>query len=297
MNRASVMLFAAIFSTALVLYPGQRALAHTFSGDESATFLTTVEQIRVGIGLAQENLDDSELAAEHAEHAAEALTDEAIEELAERNERIATDLPASLEEFHSAVESGEGSMEQIAGDIDSLLGEAVSVRIEQDQLNNSTIRALVVANLIDEALEHYGEAVGFEGDMTDMSSMNMTDSGMSGGGMSMEDHEIVSEVDHQSAVGFAQRAEELYGEIKQEAVEGSSDAIEELDSAFPEFVSAIDGGAPPTDVMNIAHGRLHPNLMVAYDLQVIPEFPLPLLLLIPLLAAVVAIGRFRMTRI
>jgi hypothetical protein len=293
MNRASVLLFATVISAALVLYPGQRALAHTFSGDESATFLTTVEQIRVGIGLAQENLDDSELATEHAEHAAEALTDEAIEELAERNERIATDLPASLEEFHSAVESGEGNAEQIADDIDSLLGEAVSVRIEQDQLNNSTIQALVVANLIDEALEHYGEAVGFEGDMTDMSSMNMTDSGMSGG-MSMEDHEIVSEVDHQSAVAFAQRAEELYGQIKQDAVEGSADAVQELDSAFPEFVSAIGEGASPMDVMTMAHNRLHPNLMVAYDLQVIPEFPLPLLLLLPLLAAVVVIGRLRL---
>lgn len=293
MNRASVLLFAAAISVALVMYPGQRALAHTFSGDESATFLTMIEQLRVQTMLVQENIDDPESAAHHAEHAAEALTDEAIQELAEKNERIAQDLPASLEELQSAAESGQGDVEQLAGDIDALLGEAVSVRIEQDQLNNSTLQALVVANLIDEALVHYGEAVGFEGNMTDMSSMNMTDSGMSDGGMSMEDREIVSAVDHQSAVGFAQRAEELYGEIKQDAVEGSADAVAELDSAFPEFVSAIGQGATPMDVMNIAHGRLHPNLMVAYDLQVIPEFPLPLLLLIPLLAAVVAIGRLR----
>lgn len=291
MNRASVLVFAAIISAALVLYPGQRALAHTFSGDESATFLTMIEEIRVQTMLAQENLDDPELAAHHAEHAAEALTDEAIEELAERNERIAQDLPASLEELHSAAESEEG-LEQIAGDIDALLGEAVDVRIEPDQLTNSTIRALVVANLIDEALVHYGEAVGFEGNMTDMSSMNMTDSGMSDG-MSMGDHEITSEVDHQSAVAFAARAQELYGQIKQDAIEGSSDAVAELDAAFPEFVSAIDEGAPPMDVMNIAHGRLHPSLMAAYDLQVIPEFPLPLLLLIPLLAAIVVMGRMR----
>jgi hypothetical protein len=286
MNRASVLLFAAVMSAALVLYPGQRALAHTFSGDESATFLTMIEEIRVQTMLAQ-NSDDPELAAHHAEHAAEALTDDAIEELAEKNERIATDLPASLEELESAAEAGEG-VEQIAGDIDSLLGEAVDVRIEPDQLTNSTIRALVVANLVDEALVHYGEAVGFEGNMTDMSSMNMTDSGMS-----MEDHEIVSDVDHQSAVAFANRAQELYGQIKQDAIEGSTDAVAELDAAFPEFVSAIDEGAPAMDVMNIAHVRLHPSLMAAYDLQVIPEFPLPLLLLIPLLAAVVLIGRFR----
>jgi hypothetical protein len=245
-----------------------------------------IEEIRVQTMLAQ-NSDDPELAAHHAEHAAEALTDDAIEELAERNERIATDLPASLEELESAAEAGEG-VEQIAGDIDSLLGEAVDVRIEPDQLTNSTIRALVVANLVDEALVHYGEAVGFEGNMTDMSSMNMTDSGMS-----MEDPEIVSDVDHQSAVAFANRAQELYGQIKQDAIEGSADAVAELDAAFPEFVSAIGEGAPAMDVMNIAHARLHPSLMAAYDLQVIPEFPLPLLLLIPLLAAVVLVGRFR----
>jgi hypothetical protein len=299
-NKAGSLLLAAVVSSIAVLFPMQSASAHTFSGDESAAFLATVEAIKIQTALAQENLADSEVAIEHAEHAAEALTEDDVEELKERNERIATDLPAALGDFRLAVESNQqDQVSQLADNIDSLLGEAVSVRIEQSQLNNSTIQALVVADLIDEALEHYGEAVGFEGDMTDMSAMNTTDAGMSmeGNGMSMSDNMTIASVgDHQSSRAFAERAQEIYNQIKQDAAQGSENAVEELDGAFPDFVSAIDSGMPAMDVMNIAHTRLHPNLQIAYNLQVVPEFPLPLLLLLPLLATVVIIGRLKSTR-
>lgn len=297
MNAASVAL--AVFVSAILLGSAltfRPAYAHTFQGGESAEFLTMVQVMGVETSLAAENRADAELAAEHMEHAGEELTDHVLEEIAERNQRIARDLPASFEELESAISSGarDSDVSQRLDALNNLLGEAVTVRIESDQLNNSTIKAVVVSNLVNEALEHYGEAIGFEGNMTDMSTMNMTDSSMESGSMGgMEGPvEIVSEASYQSSLAFAQRSEELYAEIKADALEGTDDAVAKLDAGFPDFVSAIESRAAAMEVMRVAHADIHPNLMVAYDLQIIPEFPLPLLLLIPAITGAIIYGRF-----
>lgn len=139
-------------------------------------------------------------------------------------------------------------------------------------------------------------------DMSEMGSMNMTDSSMGSMGSQgsmpemQDDVLIVSEANYQSSLAFAQKAEELYGEIRAEAIDGTDSAIESLDAAFPDFVSAIEGEASAMEVMRVAHIQIHPNLMTAYDLQIIPEFPLPLLLLIPALAGAVLYGRLGLRR-
>jgi len=285
-----------LLGSAVVLGPVNRAYAHTFQGGESAEFLTMVQVIEVQASLAAENLSDPDIAEHHVEHASEALTDHAIEEIAERNERIANDLPASLGELEAAISSG-ASADEVDLDVravSDLLAEATQVRIEEPQLNNSTVRAVVVANLVNEALERYGEAVGFEGNMTDMSSMNMTEPGMSGmeSGSMEGSVTIVNVANYQSSLAFAEKAQELYAEIRQSAIEGTDSAVEELDAAFPDFVSAIEDEASPMEVMRVAHVEIHPSLMTAYDLQIIPEFPLPLLVAIPALAGAILYGRF-----
>lgn len=304
-----VLVSAVLLGSAVFLGPANRAYAHTFAGGESAQFLTMVQIVEVQASLAVENASDPELAAEHIEHAAEELDEDTLDEIAERNERIANDLPASLEDLQAAIEGGETDLDARLTSLNDLLAEAVSVRIESDQLSNSTIQAVVVANLVNEALEHYGEAIGSDMNMTDMSSMNMssgnmTDSSTESGSMggmesdgSMEGPvEILDEVDYQSSLAFAQRAQEKYEEIKADAIEGTEDAVSKLDSAFPDFVAAIENKGTAMEVMRVAHLDIHPNLQVAYDLQVIPEFPLPLLLLIPAMAGAILYGRFSMKR-
>jgi hypothetical protein len=295
-----------------------RAYAHTFKTDENVDFITMVQIIKVETSLAGENASDSDTASHHIEHASEALTNSTLEEIAEKNQRIATDLPASIENLGTAIDSSADSdtISQNVQEVSNLLDEAAQVRIEQAQRNNSTVQAFVVANLVDEALEHYGEAVGFEGNMTDMSNMNMSDSSMSGmqagnesssqgmtGNDTMmssqsieEDNEtakVVSLPNYQSAKAFAEKAQELYQEIKPEALAGTENAITSLDAAFPEFVNAIDAKASAMDMMEIGHLRIHPNLMTAYNLQVIPEFPVPLLLTLPALASAILFGRLK----
>ena len=46
--------------------------------------------------------------------------------------------------------------------LDDILGEVVSVRIENEQLTNNTVNALVLNDLIGKALQSYGKALGIK---------------------------------------------------------------------------------------------------------------------------------------
>ncbi|MGI0031871.1 MAG: hypothetical protein ACRD97_01210, partial [Nitrososphaeraceae archaeon] len=64
---------------------------HTFSGDESASFLTKVEMIRIESQLGQEQLSSNvTLAKEHVENVTETLSANDTKEISERNPRLAT---------------------------------------------------------------------------------------------------------------------------------------------------------------------------------------------------------------
>ena len=43
--------------------------------------------------------------------------------------------------------------------INATLQDAIAVRIEQDQLSNSTVNALAINDILGEVLEHYGAAM------------------------------------------------------------------------------------------------------------------------------------------
>jgi hypothetical protein len=76
-----------LLGSAVVFGPANRAAyAHTFSGNENAAFLTMVQQIKVETSLAGNNTSNKEIADHHMEHAAEALTNATLKEIAERNE-------------------------------------------------------------------------------------------------------------------------------------------------------------------------------------------------------------------
>lgn len=258
-----------LLGSAVVFGPANRAAyAHTFSGNENAAFLTMVQQIKVETSLAGNNTSDKEIADHHMEHAAEALSNATLKEIAERNKRIATDLPASIEQLKTTIDSGNATASNIRDQVQAvsdLLDEATQVRVESTQVSNSTVQALVVANLVNEALEHYGEAVGFEGNMTDMSAMTQQHMNNTN---TTSPAKIVSEANYQSALAFAQKAQELYQQqIKDKALPGKENAVKALDEAFPAFVKAIKDKASAMEVMKIGHVRLHPNLIAAYNLQ------------------------------
>jgi hypothetical protein len=262
-SMALAILASAILVGSAVGSASFRAYAHTFHGDENVAFLTMVQQIKVETSLAGNNTSNKEVADHHVEHAAQALDNSTLKEIAEKNQRIATDLPQSIQQVKTSIDSGASpdEVKQNVQMLSDLLDEATDVRIEKTQVTNTTVQATVVANLVNEALEHYGEAVGFEGNMTDMSSMGATPS--TGAQASAK---VVDIANYQSSQAFAQKAQELYQQIKSKALPGADNAVKALDDSFPAFVSAIKDKASPMEIMQIAHTKIHPNLMTAYSL-------------------------------
>jgi hypothetical protein len=194
--RYGIVFFLALLAlTSSFLFPATNlAYAHTFSTSESAEFLSLVDQIKAETALVTLNLQSNNvtLAQAHAQKAANLPDNLTITEIRERNNRIADSLVAGLEQLEQNVTSlAPESQEPIQQDrietinqsvasLNDVLAEAVTVRVESDQLGNATMWASVLADLVNVVLSDYGNATGASFDLTNMSNL----AGM--GGMEMD---------------------------------------------------------------------------------------------------------------
>jgi hypothetical protein len=107
--------------------------------------------------------------------------------------------------------------------------------------------------------------------------------------------QVVNMSAYQSPQGFANKSLEIFqNDLKPlGSNESAADAVSEIESSLVELQDAANNRAPAMDIMMIVHGQIHLNMQTAYNLQIISEFPLPLLMLISALGALVAISRIR----
>ena len=273
--------------------------AHNFSTNESAAFLAMTDALKAEVQLVQQNLvnNNMSLASDHANKALVLITDDVNKEIAERNQRLSDDLNTDLASLMASTESASGNnatsdTDILVEDINGILDEIVSARIDPDQLNNSTTQALRMVELVDKLLTNYGDAYAIGFDMTNMSMMmgsdsdgmtlsatdtsmdNQSNSNMSmGGGMSVNntstsDATLVNTTDYQSAQALATKVQELFdSQIMNASPKSSGTAIDNIRFTLQELVTSINSKASPLDVMTIVHTKLHPNLITAFNLK------------------------------
>jgi hypothetical protein len=219
-----VLLFVSItFSTVLFsntnnFFIIQNVYAHIFTTDETASFLSFADQLQVESELVQTNLinNNLSLAQKHANKAASLLSPSIIVEIAEKNQKVADDLTTAVDDLQKITSSSDKQRQmvnQLVSQINATLGEAVTIRLEQEQREdssnflekgieflrgifgggggsekadnridrNTTIQPLAFADLVDSLLINYGNAYAVDFDMTNMSNMAM----MSGNSSSM----------------------------------------------------------------------------------------------------------------
>ena len=161
-------------------------LAHTFSPGESASFLSLVDQIKSALlPIKQDISSNVTLAREQAQYAKLLLNESVLKELKERNQRITTELLRMLNSIQNiTVENVDDNLSKI----NDLLAEAVSVRIQNDQLKNVTVQALVFANDVNKISDEYTSAfkegnsslnMDMNATKDDMHSMKMDNNSMS----------------------------------------------------------------------------------------------------------------------
>lgn len=203
------ILFSLVSSGSVNFNPFDRKIyAHIFSTDETASFVAITDQVQIESELVQTNLANNNLslAQNHANKAASLLTPDIVSEVAEANEGIADKLlteVSDLQKISSSSDEQQQMVNQLVSDINSTLGEAVVVRTQQRQQDdssnllesgieflrgifgggsqesndkievNSTTQPLAFADLVDSILINYGNAYDVDFDITNMSNMAM----------------------------------------------------------------------------------------------------------------------------
>lgn len=255
------------------------AVAHTFSGDESASFLALVEMIKIEAHLAQRDLSSNiTLAQEHANHTGEHLDINQTKEIAEKNQRLANELNSSLiglnDAFNSKTPPTTTDINEKVSNLDAILGEIISARISKDQLDNVTVKALTINDLIGETLEHYGEAVGHE---ENASSSNMTSH--SNGSESVANTSthnenttanataIINQVDYESAQAIASRVSSLFSELKPSVPSNASSNATTIENALKTLKDDIDKKVPFDTLDGLVDEQIIPVLNSTFNLK------------------------------
>ena len=174
----------------LIGFNSPLVLGHNFSSDESAKFLGLVDIIKGEAQSVQDDLASKNvsLANQHANRALALVTDNVTKEIAERNPRLSDDLKTTLITLKTSSEptsnpSTANDINFTVSDLNGILDEIVTGRIDPEELSNSTIQALRLVEILDGVLRNYGDAYAVGFDMTNMSMMM----GDGGGGMSSMD--------------------------------------------------------------------------------------------------------------
>jgi len=236
---------------------------HTFSGDESASFLTIVEMMKIESQLAQKDLaSNATIAKEQAEHIGEHLTANNTKEINERNPRLATELNNTLSDFVKTFDSAkpsESAVKDKASNLGDVISEVVSARIDKQQLDNVTVKALVVNDLVGETLEHYNSSLGMSEASHDKNNTSTSNS--------TETPKIMDEADYQSAQAAVSRAIDLYNEIKPSGNANST----ELANALNSLKDKIDSKSPFDQADKIVDDKITPMLNDMFKLKLAVE--------------------------
>ncbi len=252
-TRSSIfaILFAGVVAS-VVFFPLKAVYAHTFSGGESAAFLALVKILQADLNLVQSNMaSNATLSQAHASAVAEHLDANTTKELAERNKLVTNDLTKAIADLNqTAGMKPTATQDVIKGKvdrIDGLLQEAITVRVEKNQLSNSTVKGQAVSDIIDEALERYREAYGIE-------------EGKSTAGHTT----IVNMAAYQSAQAIAAKAQEMFNEAKQ--LTSTLAAITKVGNDLAQFKNDIDTKATYDKVNAYVENTLDPAIKAAFEL-------------------------------
>ena len=264
-------LMASFFALSLVLSVGPISVrAHTFSPNESASFLSLVDQIKSALSPIESDVSTNlTLAKEQGQYARMLVTNDTTKELKERNERLSTKLLRMLDSVKNITTQ---NVDTNLANLDDVLAEAVTVRIDQDHLENATIQALAFANDINKILDEYTTAFMKDG-AANVSDMNMSSMNMNQNhSMDNMKSNSSSEQDIKNLAAY-QRASTLINiatdrfnaELKEKS--NATSTIDEVVKGLEQLKISVHSKSPTSSVMSIVHGEIHPNLQTAFNLQ------------------------------
>ena len=300
MNKkfAALLLVGVIASGLIYTHP---AYAHNFGGDESASWLAKVSEIKTEVANVAKHVGQKDALDYYSDALGEYWNSNNTREMSERNTLLAQEIPSTINA--TLDDASAGNQNAVNDDVTKLggyLDESISVRVDKSKLDNSTVQALAVTFVIKEALEKYGDALNSTVDLNDMSQMGSMSDNMSGGSMSgmsnMAPSTIMDANAYENSVSLATTAQQMFSDVASKNP-GISDNSK-ISNGFAKLVQDLNGKADVNTIMNDVHVGIHPTLIAAYNIQTtpepaVPEFPLPAILIVVSIAGVVAATRFK----
>jgi hypothetical protein len=299
-NRLIAILLAGIIASGMIYtHP---AFAHNFGGDESATWIAKITEIKTETSMVAKNVGNKDAIGYYSDTLGEYWNANDTKEMGEKNARLQKEIPSTINAILD--DAGKSGNENMVNDdvskLNGYLDESLQVRVDKDKLNNSTIQALAVTMVLKEALEKYGNAVNATTDLNDMSQMKMDN--MSSG-MTMTST-VVNQNAYENSIGLATSSQNLFNDIAAKNSD-KSDANGKISAAFTKLLKDLSGKADVNTIMMDVHTNLHPVIIDAYKISLssesgihtpapaIPEFPLPALLIVISIAGVITATRLK----
>jgi tRNA U34 5-carboxymethylaminomethyl modifying enzyme MnmG/GidA len=183
------------------------------------------------------------------------------------------------------------------------LGEVVSVRIQNEQLANNTVNALVLNDLIGKALQSYGKAMGFKAD--EHSGEHEGEHAEEKDGQETEDHgqvsipsfsksivnialidsaknqdasnknitnaEIVDQVEYQIAQALINKSIEKFNELKPSITSNMSNLSSILESSLVKLKNAVDNKESFEVIDDIVDDEVTPQLESIFKIKIEEE--------------------------
>ncbi|MFZ1076285.1 MAG: hypothetical protein WAN47_02515 [Nitrosotalea sp.] len=292
MKRAlAVSIMVIVFSGMLVAHP---AFAHNFVQNSDASLIAKVQEFKVESKLIANNISNSTLAQWHISQSQEYWGSNEMGILSQTNSSLATQLSTSIDDLYSMAgqpNANPAAANQTADEIGQLLDQAESEEVSSASQNNATVQALATVYVLNEVLKDYGNAIGSKVDLTNMNNMNMGSmSGMSSSSTASSTP-IVNMAAYQSAQAMTDAAQTMFNNLQSIAPSSTSVYLDKVGTALPELKQKIDAQGSGNDVMMVVHMQIHPNLISAFNIAAVPEFPMPILLVMISFVGIIVMSR------
>ncbi|WP_101478048.1 hypothetical protein [Candidatus Nitrosotalea bavarica] len=309
---ASLMVIALV--GVLFVHP---VFAHSFVKNSDADLIAKIQEFKVESKLIANNISDSKMSHWHIAKSQEYWGLNDMNTLTQQNATLANSLSTAINDLYSL--SGSTNVDptiasQKSYALNQLLDQVESTEISASIQNNATVKSLAIINVLNQVLVDYGDAIGSNVDLTNMANMNMSSmsmnnsssvssgsmsgmkgmSGMQSGsmsGMSGMSSIIVDEAAYQSAQELTTTAQSMFQDLNSMAPSSTSSYLDKIGTALGNLQQAIGAKESGNNVMMIVHMYIHPNFISGLNIQVVPEFPMPILLVMLSFISVIIITK------
>ena len=277
------IVFSVLISTMIFIGSSNFSYGHMFTNDESASFMALVDKIKVqGKEIKNHLLNgDTSIASKHLQKIMSLYTDDIDKEIKEKNERISDELGTSFSKLEKQIQDSDSSdIDSTVEELNSILDEALSVRIEADIINNSTVQALHFANIVNAIDINYADI--FDDKPMDMSMGMMDDSEHTSMDINDSEHTSMDMNDKKMDVnvttiinpeslhtvnGLLDVAENIFETKLKTVPEHKEEFIVKAEEGLTKLKEITKQELPYDEAMKIIHGVIHPNIQEAYNLE------------------------------